>query len=184
VRGLFVGRFQPFHNGHLALVRGVVAGAAGRRLLIAIGSAEQSYTWENPFTAGERFEMIARGLEEAGVRDVDVVPVADVHRHALWVRYLEGLLPPFDRVYSHNPLTLMLFGRAGYATESPPLVDRARFEGVRIREKLARGQDVADLVPPAVARYLVEVEAVPRLKALRPTGSSAPVHRRSTGSFP
>jgi nicotinamide-nucleotide adenylyltransferase len=181
VRGLFVGRFQPFHRGHLELVRRLVTGPPARRLLVAIGSAEESYTWENPFTAGERFEMIARALEEAQVTGVDVVPVADISRHALWVRYLEGLLPPFDRVYSHNPLTLMLFGRAGYATESPPLVDRARFEGVRIREKISRGQAVAELVPEAVGRYLAEIDAAARLKALRPAGPAGPIHRRPAG---
>jgi nicotinamide-nucleotide adenylyltransferase len=182
VRGLFVGRFQPFHRGHLELVRQVVAGPPPRRLIVAIGSAEQAYTWSNPFTAGERFEMIARALEGARVTEVDVVPVADISKHALWVRYLEGLLPPFDRVYSHNPLTLLLFGRAGYATESPPLVERARFEGVRIRERLARGQSVGELVPEAVGAYLEEIGAAERLRLLRPSGPAAPVHRRPTRS--
>ena len=179
MRGLFVGRFQPFHRGHLELVRAIVAGPPPRPLLIVIGSADQSYTWENPFTAGERFEMAVRALQEASVAGVDVVPVADIDRHALWVRYLEGQLPPFDRVYSHNPLTLLLFQRAGYATESPPLVDRVRLEGLRVREKLSRGQGVEPLVPPAVARYLAEIDAVARLRALRPAGGSVPTHRRS-----
>lgn len=177
MRGLLVGRFQPFHRGHLEVVRTVVGADADRRLLLAIGSAEESYTWANPFTAGERFDMIARALEEAAVPRVDIVPVPDISRHALWVRYLEGLLPPFDRIYSHNPLTLTLFRRAGYATESPPWVDRARFEGVHIRERLSRGQDVAALVPPAVARFLQEIDATDRLKALRPSGGVPPVHR-------
>jgi nicotinamide-nucleotide adenylyltransferase len=181
VRGLFVGRFQPFHRGHLELVRQVVAASSPRRLLVVIGSAEESYTWPNPFTAGERFEMIARALDEARVSAVDVVPVPDIAKHALWVRYLEGLLPPFDRVYSHNPLTLMLFSRAGYATESPPLVDRAKLEGVRIREKLARGEDVANLVPPAVARYLAEIGAAERLRALLPSGPRPPSSRHASG---
>ena len=179
MRGLFVGRFQPFHRGHLELVRGVTASDPSRRLLVVIGSAERSYTWENPFTAGERFEMVVRALDEASVSGVDVVPVPDIDRHALWVRYLEGQLPPFDRVYSHNALTLLLFQRAGYATESPPLVDRARLEGVRLREKLSRGQDIGAWVPPAVARYLAEIDAVARLRALRPAGAAVPTHRRS-----
>jgi nicotinamide-nucleotide adenylyltransferase len=184
VRGLFVGRFQPFHRGHLELIRRLVTGPPARPLLVVVGSAEESYTWQNPFTSGERFEMIARALAEAQLGGIDVVPVADIHRHALWVRYLEGLLPPFDRVYSHNPLTLLLFGRAGYATESPPLVERARYEGVRIRERLARGQDVAEFVPPAVAGYLREIDAAERLRLLRPAGPAPPTHRRSTGSPP
>lgn len=166
--GLFVGRFQPFHRGHLELVRSVTTGRRPDRLIVGIGSAEQSHTWENPFTGGERFEMIARALEEAHLGEAVIVPVADIHRHALWVRYLEGLLPKFDRVYSNNPLTILLFEQAGYATASPPLVQRSRFEGVRIRERLAGGASVDALVPPAVSAYLREIRAGERLKALRP----------------
>ena len=168
MRGLVVGRFQPFHRGHLELIRALRRGSPHERLLVVIGSAEQAYTWANPFTAGERYEMVERALTEARVPDVAIVPVVDIARHALWVRYLEGLLPRFDWVYSHNPLTVLLFQRAGYPTKSPPLIARERFEGVQIRERLARGQDVRALVPPAVARYLGEIDAVERLAALRP----------------
>jgi nicotinamide-nucleotide adenylyltransferase len=168
VRGLYVGRFQPFHRGHLELVRGLLERAPEVEFLLAIGSAEQAYTWENPFTAGERYEMIDRALREAKLRRVAIVPVPDISRHALWVRYLEGLLPPFDRVYTHNPLTHLLFERAGYAVESPPLVERQLHEGSRLRELLAAGADIAPFVPPAVDGYLREIGAAERLLRLRP----------------
>jgi len=173
VRGLYVGRFQPFHRGHLELVRGLLDRAPEIELLVAIGSAEQAFTWENPFTAGERYEMIDRSLREAKVARVVIVPVADIARHALWVRYLEGLLPPFDRVFTHNPLTHLLFERAGYPVERPPLFDRRRHEGSRLREMLSRGQDVGARVPPAVGRYLEEIGAADRLRRLRPANLSA-----------
>jgi len=167
VRGLLVGRFQPFHGGHLEVVRSIRRARPGSPLVIAIGSADVSYTAENPFTAGERVEMIDRALRAASVDGVMVVPVADIHRHALWVRYLEGLLPKFDRVYTNNPLTRLLFEQAGYAVESPPLVDRARYEGVRIRAAIADDSDWSSSVPPAVAEYLREIGAVARLRMLR-----------------
>ena len=167
VRGLLVGRFQPFHRGHLAVVREVRAARPSDPLLIGIGSAEESYTWKNPFTAGERFEMISRAVEEAEVGRVEIVPIADIRRHALWVRYLEGLLPAFDRVYTNNPLTRLLFERAGYDVERPRVVDRRRFEGLRLRERLAAGRGWKELVPPAVARYLATIDAPTRMRVLR-----------------
>jgi len=170
VRGLLVGRFQPFHSGHLGLVRAIRAEAPARELLIGIGSAEQSYTAENPFTAGERFEMISAALREAKLGGVTIVPIPDIQRHALWVRYLEALLPPFDRIYTNNPLTRLLFERAGYVVESPALVDRGRFEGAKIRARLAAGVSVRGRVPPAVERALRALDAAGRLRAI---GSAA-----------
>jgi len=122
---------------------------------------------EESVHGGERIEMVHRALEAAEMVRVEVVPVADIRRHALWVRYLEGLLPPFDRVYTNNPLTRLLFERAGYRVERPRLVDRRRFEGVHVRERLAAGRGWRKLVPPSVARYLDSIEAPARLRLLK-----------------
>lgn len=167
MRGLLIGRFQPFHRGHLAVTRAIRSARPSAPLLIGIGSAEESFTWQNPFTAGERFEMITRALDEGRVGGVEVVPIADIRRHALWVGYLEALLPPFDRIYTNNPLTRVLFERAGYDVESPTLVDRRRFEGRHVRTQLASGRGWKELVPPAIARYLVSISAPARLRMLR-----------------
>jgi nicotinamide-nucleotide adenylyltransferase len=167
VRGLLIGRFQPFHGGHLEVVRKIGGDRPGVPLLIGVGSAEESYTWQNPFTAGERIEMIDRALTEAKVGGPLLVPISDISRHALWVNYLEALLPAFDRVYTNNPLTRILFERSGYLVESPPRFDRERYEGVRIREQLANGGDWKKAVPPAVAAYLEEIGAPARLQVLK-----------------
>ena len=178
MRGLLVGRFQPFHAGHLGTVRRLRTEASDEELIVAIGSAEQSYTWENPFTASERFEMIARALAEASIDGVLVVPVADIHRHALWVRYLEGLLPEFGRVYTNNPLTRLLFEKGGYRVERPPLLDRTRLEGRKLRELLASGRPLGNRVPRSVARYLAEIDAAGRLALLRGAATARSGTRR------
>ncbi|MGA8709737.1 MAG: nicotinamide-nucleotide adenylyltransferase [Thermoplasmata archaeon] len=167
MRGLLIGRFQPFHGGHLEVVRKIRAERPGAPLVIGVGTAEESYTWENPFTAGERIEMIDRALAEAKISGALLVPVPDISRHAMWVNYLEALLPTFDHVYTNNPLTRLLFERSGYLVESPPLFERERFEGVRIREQLATGGDWKRAVPPAVGAYLEEIGAPARLQVLR-----------------
>ncbi|HLM69866.1 MAG TPA: nicotinamide-nucleotide adenylyltransferase [Thermoplasmata archaeon] len=167
MRGLLIGRFQPFHGGHLEVVRKILSDRPAASLLIGVGSAEDSYTWENPFTAGERIEMIERALSAAKIPGALLVPIADIRRHALWVSYLEALLPTFDRVYTNNALTRVLFERSGYLVESPPLFERARFEGARIREQLAEGSAWKEAVPPTVAAYLEEIGAPARLQVLQ-----------------
>jgi nicotinamide-nucleotide adenylyltransferase len=163
-----VGRFQPFHAGHLAVVRSIRTARPADELIIGVGSAEDSHTALNPFTAGERIEMIDRGLRAAHVTGWTVVPLADIHRHALWVAHLESLLPPFGRIYTNNPLTRMLFEAAKYDVESPTLEDRDRLEGAQIRALMARGGEWEDRVPAVVASYLKEIQGPARLRLLMP----------------
>jgi len=167
VRGLLVGRFQPFHSGHLAVVRTLRAEHPSDELILGIGSAQASFTWRDPFTAGERLEMVSGALSEAGISGTLAVPIPDIDRHALWVRYLESLLPRFERVYTNNPLTQLLFDQAGYRVERPALVERQRFEGAQIRAELAGDGDWRARVPASVASYLDRLRAPARLAILR-----------------
>jgi nicotinamide-nucleotide adenylyltransferase len=172
VRGVLIGRYQPFHLGHLAVVREIRGARPDDALILGVGSAQASYSWTNPFTAGERVELIETALDEAAIRGVTVVPIVDIDRHALWVAHVESLLPKFERVYTNNPLTRALFERAGYAVTSPVLVDRERFEGVRVRAALAEDRGWKELVPPAVARLLGQWKAPERLALLRRDGGT------------
>ncbi len=172
-RGLFVGRFQPFHRGHLQAIQTIRAARSSERLLIGIGSAQESYTIQNPFTAGERFDMIDRALFEARIEGISIVPLPDVHQHALWVPYVEGMLPTFQRVYTNNPLTRGLFEDAGYEVEGTPIFERERWVGVGVRAALAHGEPVDTLLPPAVAHFLTEIGGEARMRLLSRTSETS-----------
>lgn len=166
MRGLLVGRFQPFHNGHLAVVRQVRAERPHAPLLLGIGSAQRSHTLTDPFTAGERFEMISQALTEAGLERCEPVPLFDIDRHAVWVAHLESLLPSFDIVYTSNPLTRALFEAADYRVESPALVERVRWQGTVIRRAMVDGDGWKPAVPPGVATFLESIDGPARLRLL------------------
>jgi len=166
VRGLLVGRFQPFHNGHLEVLRHLARLHPGDSVVLGVGSAQESYTPTNPFTAAERQEMIARGLAEARIPNASAIPVPDVQRHAIWVAHLRELVPPFDRVYTNNPLTRLLFEREGVPVESTPLFDRAALSGTHIRTLMAGSGPWRPLVPESVARFLEEIDGPNRLRIL------------------
>lgn len=179
-RCLLVGRFQPFHLGHLAITRQIRAEHPRSEVLLGIGSAQESHTPLNPFTAGERFEMISRTLGAEAVHGVVPVPIPDVHRHAVWVAHVRSYLPPFEIVYANNPLTRMLFEADGYEVAVPELIERERFEGSRIREAIRSGGPWHDLVPKAVADYLEEIHGPERIRLLSARGPGiAPEHPRS-----
>lgn len=162
-RGLYVGRFQPFHLGHLSAVKTVLEEAD--ELVIVVGSAQYSHTKANPFTAGERLMMVHLALEEAGVdcRRVWVVPVPDVHLHMLWVSALEGYTPKFNTVYSNEPLTRRLFTEAGYKVKGIQFFERKVYSSTDIRAKMVNGEDWKKLVPKSVAAFIAEIDGVNRL---------------------
>ncbi|MCD6340506.1 MAG: adenylyltransferase/cytidyltransferase family protein, partial [Desulfurococcales archaeon] len=64
-RALFPGRFQPIHWGHVSVIKWALSKVD--ELIIGVGTAQESHTIVNPFTAGERVVMIRLALEEAGV---------------------------------------------------------------------------------------------------------------------
>ena len=57
MRGLYIGRFQPYHLGHQAVLESI--SEEMDEIVVVIGSAQESHTIDNPFTAGERMEMIS-----------------------------------------------------------------------------------------------------------------------------
>ncbi|MGI0053835.1 MAG: nicotinamide-nucleotide adenylyltransferase [Thermoplasmata archaeon] len=166
MRGLFLGRFQPFHLGHLHVVQELKRQRPEEELLIGVGSAQISHTPDNPFTGGERMEMVLRALRESRIEGVVAIPLLDIDRHGMWVAYLASILPAFGRVYTSNPLTEMLFRDSGYEVLSIDWYDRDRLEGTRIRRGMVDGGEWRSRVPPAVAGYLEEIGAPDRLRRL------------------
>ena len=169
IRGLYVGRFQPFHIGHLDAIKEVLGQVD--ELVIVIGSAQYSHTLNNPFTAGERLVMVRQALREAGVNlpRVWIVPVPDVHLHMLWVSAVEGYTPKFDVLYSNEPLTRRLFMEAGYTVESIKLFERQVYSSTFVREKMLKDESWTTLVPKSVAEFINKIDGVNRLRDLART---------------
>jgi len=80
-------------------------------IIIGVGSAQMSHDVNNPFTAGERVLMITRSLEDLAC-PFYVIPIEDIQRNALWVAHVRSIAPPFDHVYSSNPLVVQLFSES------------------------------------------------------------------------
>jgi nicotinamide-nucleotide adenylyltransferase len=163
-RGLFIGRFQPFHLGHLDAVRRLAA--QHDELVLGVGSANVSHTPTNPFTAGERIEMIAGALKDASLANVHIVPIPDVGRNSLWVAHVASLVPAFRVAYTNNPLPARLFAEAGYEVAPVAFFERTRYEATHIRQVIAKDRDWRVLVPPAVARVIEACDGPARIREL------------------
>jgi nicotinamide-nucleotide adenylyltransferase len=168
-RGLIVGRFQPPHKGHIEICKKILKEVDA--LVIAVGSAQESHTLENPFTAGERILMLTRALADDGVdlAKVHLIPIPDVNNNAIWVTHVVSFSPPFHVVYSGNPLVRRLFKETKFETRKPPMIRRKEYWGTEIRDRMVKGKNWQELVPKAVAQVMKEINAIERLKDLSKT---------------
>ncbi|MES2888797.1 MAG: bifunctional nicotinamide-nucleotide adenylyltransferase/Nudix hydroxylase [Pseudomonadota bacterium] len=104
---VYVGRFQPFHNGHLALLQRALKEAP--LCVVVLGSAHQARTPKNPFTWQERAEMIRQALPEADHARLHFVPVRDYYNETRWVQaVLDGVSRVAAEVRLHSPQVVMV----------------------------------------------------------------------------
>ena len=164
--GLFIGRFQPFHKGHLATVKFALRKVD--QLVIVVGSAQKSHEPKNPFTAGERIRMIKESLdsEKVDVGKILIIPIPDVDVHSLGTQQVDILVPKYDVVFANDPFTLMLFRERDVKTIEAPLVDRTNMQATEIRSRMAMDRKWEILVPVAVARVVKEINGVERVKTI------------------
>ncbi|HEV2227135.1 MAG TPA: nicotinamide-nucleotide adenylyltransferase [Nitrososphaerales archaeon] len=164
--GLFVGRFQPFHLGHLAAVKYALGQV--RYLYVVVGSAQRSHERDNPFTAGERITMIKSALDGNGVDPSKwmAVPIVDADSHSLWVASVESMVPRFDVVFTNDALTFLLFNEGGIEVKAVPYLDRSRYSATNVRARILERKDWDSLVPPQVAKLVKRFGGVERVRAL------------------
>jgi nicotinamide-nucleotide adenylyltransferase len=162
-RGFYIGRFQPYHNGHQSVLEHIADEVD--EIVIGVGSAQLSHTIDNPFTAGERVLMITRSLATLGC-PFYVIPIEDIKRNALWVAHVQSMTPPFDLCYSSNPLVVQLFNEAGIQVQSPSMYERDTHSGTEIRRRMLNNKLWKNLVPPDVTQVIKEIDGVARLRRI------------------
>jgi len=165
VRAVYAGRFQPPHWGHINVIKWALERVD--ELVVVIGTAQESHTVVNPFTAGERVVMLKLALKEVGV-DLDriyIIPVPDVLMNSVWVHYVSMYVPRFKYGVARNPLVIRLFREAGYEVLIPPAYDRLKYSSTRVRRLILEGSsEWRDLVPKSVADFIDEIKGVERLR--------------------
>ena len=84
-------------------------------MILVIGSAEENHEPENPFTAGERFQMIEAALFAEGVsRDrYCIVPIRNVKNFILWTAHVDQYIPPVYKVYTGSKIVHELYDSYG-----------------------------------------------------------------------
>ncbi|MFB6157194.1 MAG: nicotinamide-nucleotide adenylyltransferase [Haloferacaceae archaeon] len=169
MRGFYIGRFQPYHDGHHHMVSEIADEVD--ELVLGIGSAGDSHTARNPFTAGERIMMVKKSVREFDLPTY-AVPIEDLERHSVWVSHVRSMSPAFDVAYSNNPLVVRLFEEAGVEVRQSPMFRREVLEGAEIREQMVEGGGWRRHVPDPVVEVIEEVGGLQRIRRVSATDAN------------
>ena len=162
--GLLIGRFQPFHLGHLdAVLFGL---SRTENLFIGIGSSNKSNESRNPFSAKERREMIISSIEPSMAERIKIFDIPDVGDHEKWALEIDKIVPKHDVVFTNDEFTQTLFEKREMNVVPVVLKDREKFSGTNIRELIADNKNWQDLVPRGTRKVLDKINAIERLKNL------------------
>jgi nicotinamide-nucleotide adenylyltransferase len=162
-RGLYLGRFQPYHLGHHEVLKQIAREVD--EIVVGIGSAQKSHEKENPFTAGERVLMVSRALEEFDIKHY-VIPIEDIQRNSLWVSHVKSMVPTFEIAYTNNPLVIELLSEAGIEVKQSPLFHRNNYSGTEIRRRMLAGDRWEHFVPGKVVEIIRGIDGEKRLRTI------------------
>ena len=164
MKALFIGRFQPFHLGHLLLLQRLSDQYA--MIIIGIGSSQYHDTLDNPFSEEERHQMIILSLNDVGIRQYRIISIPDIHDPPNWVNHVCSIVSDFDVVIANNPFTKQLFSEKGYTVKGTQYFNRKQYSGKEIRRRIIHDEPWADFVPRIVYKFIHDIDGINRLKQL------------------
>jgi len=136
---LFIGRFQPFHIGHLSVLKEIDAKEDVGEIIIGIGSAQYSGTEKNPHSFEQRKKMIGLVCQKELNKKYNIKAIPDVHDNNIWVEHVEKIVGKFDEVYTGNELVKQLFEEKGYKVN--PVNIKIKISGTELREMIRVGNE-------------------------------------------
>jgi nicotinamide-nucleotide adenylyltransferase len=75
------------------------------------------------------------------------------------------LVPRYSVVFANDRFTLLLFQERGVKTVEAPLQDRQNLMATEVRRRMAADEDWQELVPAQVAKVIIQIDGVKRVKA-------------------
>lgn len=178
---VFIGRFQPFHNGHSHVVREALKIA--KEVVIVIGSARAARNIRNPFTFEERKAMILASFPEDMAR-LKITGVPDYpYDENKWVASVQTAVMG-AMSFSPDPLKITLIGHSkdntSYYLKMFPFWDSVEVEAYMpsdstlsatpIREALFSNPQMtyfAKSMHPTVFAYIQDLTQRPWFSVLR-----------------
>jgi nicotinamide-nucleotide adenylyltransferase len=162
--GLLIGRFQPFHLGHLEALRFALSKVD--KLWVGLGSSNKPVEKNNPFTAQQRKEMILSSIDDSMKERISIYFIPDVDNHIRWIEKIDTIVPKFDIIFSNDDLTKHLYSKRNTKVLAIPFLNRESLSGTNIRDLIVNNQEWENFVPDGTRNFLKKASAKELLKNL------------------
>ncbi|MBA4435784.1 MAG: nicotinamide-nucleotide adenylyltransferase [Nitrosopumilus sp.] len=164
MNGLLIGRFQPFHLGHLEALRFALSKVDN--LWLGLGSSNKPTEKNNPFSAEERKEMILSSIDESMKEKITIYFIPDLDNHVKWIEKIDTIVPQFDIIFSNDELTNHLYSKRDVQVIPIPFLKRNELSGTNVRDLIISDQKWEHLVPLGTRNFLEKSNTKDRLKIL------------------
>ena len=176
---IVLGRFQPFHRGHIALIEWAYEQKESTFLRIVIGSANRPQTPDNPWSWEERKEMINSWKENVHPEwNLEIIAIPDINNPPKWVKHAEKYHGKSGLILTSDKETQELYEKEKWKSKFFELEDRDTLEGWRVREtckmlstvkeKEAVKIILSETIHESVIEWLMEKDHLRRLPFLGP----------------
>ena len=152
MNGLLIGRFQPFHLGHLEALRFALSKVD--KLWVGLGSSNKPIEKNNPFSAEEREQMILSSIDDSMKERISIYFIPDLDNHVKWIEKIDTIVPKFDIIFSNDELTQHLYSKRNVQVVAIPFLNRDSLSGTKIRDLIVSDQKWDDLVPQGTRNFL------------------------------
>jgi len=177
--GVYIGRFQPFHNGHLETIRYALTKA--RRLIILIGSHDAPFSIRNPWTTDERMSMIRACFSDEERDRIILAELEDfTYNDQKWSARVQEIVSGFNAIYGVGPGQTKI-GITGYDKDNSTyyLKEFPQWESILAPKTIVvnatdmrdvyfnSGTILTDLLPPSTCEFLLKYKQTSRCTYLK-----------------
>ncbi len=191
---VLIGRFQPLHNGHLALLQQALQKA--ERVIVVLGSAHQARSPRHLFSWQERAEMVKLALPEAERDRVGFLPLRDLYDEARWVAAVRAGVQAMTGQSEALLVGHFKDATSDYLRRFAPwqllsLPRQHRVDATDLRAALFETDDLdatlaswVDQVPPSTRAFVQAWARLPYLAALKREWAMLKAYRQAWAAAP
>ncbi len=173
ITGVYWGRFNPIHKGHIAVIKKLRRRT--ETLIVVIGSSEHKDEEENPFSGAERANMVTAYLKEEGIEGCRVVTINDDENYANGVDnifrkcgnvdllFLSDEYRGVDKSSARDKIINAIAGRARIAYFSR----RGKLSSTLLRGRIADSKTWENLTGKSVVRIIKGIDGIDRIRRSR-----------------